>query len=246
MKKFIFLLTALVLCCVLAVSAGADTNDDILEENQDLVVLGSVKNIEKDYITITVDHVLGRRASELVGKDIMVEKFVYSYCTKHIPVDFSNPIVSDNVVISLDANEDIYTMKNGAFKVDSNEYASCKIINHADEINEDCIKALAKITCYVRSDTKVNEFEFDDQGNIYAVYPQSMQQCIRVVDADGNIVVDDVVEEANPDNRVVPGKAPVEDGADKRWIYAIIILVAGAAAGVLVSYIYGIKRKSSN
>ncbi len=225
---------------------SADTKDDILEGEQDYIVLGSVKNIEEDYITVTVDHVLGRKASELVGKDIKVEKFVYSYCTKHIPVEFSNPIVSDNAVISLDNDGDVYVMKNGAFKVDSNEYASCKIINHADETNEDCIKTLAKITCFIRSDIKVNQFEFDGQGNIYAVYPQSMQQCIRVVDAEGNIVADDIVEEASPDNRVVPTETTNEDDDDKRWVYAIIVLVVGVVAGIFVSYFYGLKRKSTN
>ena len=246
MKKYIFLIAALLVLCLLATSVSADTEDDMLDGNQDYIVLGSVKNIEKDHIIITVDHVLGRRASELVGDDIKVNKFAYTYCTKHIPVDFSNPIVSDNVVISLDADGDIYKMKNGAFKVDSNEYASCKIINHADETNEDCIKALARITCFVRSDTKVNEFEFDDQGNIYAVYPQSMQQCIRIVDGEGNIVADDIVEEASPDNRVIPANPNDDDTVDKRWIYAAVILVIGAVAGVIVSYICIGKRKSSN
>lgn len=244
MKRFIFVIALLFVFGITSLCASAETNTAMLKGDQDYIILGSVKNIEDEFITVTVDHVLGQRASELVGDDIKIEKFIYTYCTNHIPADFCSPIVSDNVVISLDYKEEAYVMKNGAYKVDSNEYASCKIINHSDEYSEECIRALAQITCFIRSDTKVNDFKFDSEGNIFAVYPQSMQQCIQFVDGEGNVVVDDAVEEANPENRVVEAAAPADEGEDNRWIYGILVLALGAVLGVAISYFYSKKKKT--
>lgn len=241
MKKVLVLLIVSVIL-TLNISASAESAADIIGGKQDFVILGSVKDIEKDVMEITVDYVLNNPQSELIGTDIKVNKFSYSYCSDHAPEEFSSPKVSDNIVLSIDKKSDKYTMKNGSYKVDSNEYANCKIIMHEDSKDEDCVEELLELTCYIRSNAKVKEFEFDDEGRIYAVYPQTVEQCVYFVDDSGSAISDIEEAEALP---TVPQAAP--DGQlpgkkDNRWIFAIVMLLCGSVLGVAVSYIRIIKK----
>ncbi len=242
MKKVILLLICVLIVFSCSV-ASADVDKSIINGKQAYLIMGSVKDINNNDIIITVDHVLGVEASALVGKDITVSNFVYSYCTYHTPHDFSYPVVSDNVVISVDYDGDKYVIKNGAFKVDSNEYSTCKIISHIEEDNEDCIKALAEITCFIRSNAKVKKFTFEENGSIYAVYPQTMEQCIQSVDDNGKAIVKSGhVEESLPEE-VVNHSAPQDSkGKNIRSIYVALIFVIGAILGIVVSYIVSVKK----
>lgn len=233
--------------CVLAVlfasfTVSADKADDFITGKQDYLILGSVKDINEKKVIITVDHVLNESASKLVGTDITVSAFEYSYCADHTPIEFNSPIISDNLVISIDKRNDEYVMKNGAYKVDSNEYASCKIVVHEDMHEEDCLDELMIITCFVRSNAKVKEFKFDENGRIYAAYPQTVEQCVNFVDDDGAALADEDPPDTLP---TVPPAAPGDLSVieDNRWIIAIIMLVAGSLAGVGTAYII-IRRKS--
>ena len=87
--KRAFLIAVTFLILMLPFSAMAQTTKDMLEGKQDMVSLGSVKDIKDDIITITVDHHLGKNASELVGTDIQVAEFTYTYCEKHSTAEFS-------------------------------------------------------------------------------------------------------------------------------------------------------------
>jgi len=106
----------------------------------------------------------------------------------HGAMDIIAETVSDNAAFRKWIRE--YTMKNGSYKVDSNEYANCKIIMHEDSKDEDCVVELLELTCYIRSNAKVKEFEFDDEGRIYAVYPQTVEQCVYFVDDSGSAIFD--------------------------------------------------------
>ncbi len=240
MKKIIFFL---IICMSVCICASADGVEQILSGKQDFVILGSIKDIENDIIVVTVDYVLDSPESSLIGTDINVDKFSYSYCSDHVPQSFNNPIVSDNVVLSVDHSGDIYKIKNGAYKVDSNEYANCKIIMHEDSKDKDCVKGLLEVTCYIRSNAKVKEFEFDDDGRIYAVYPQTTEQCIYFVDDSGSAIIDIDVPDTLP---TIPHSASSDKDASKndlRWIYSIVILVIGSLIGVAAAYLYMAKKR---
>ena len=114
MKK---ILLFLIICLSLCICASADDVSDMLSGKQDFVILGSIKDIENDIIVVTVDYVLDSSESGLIGTDIKVNKFSYSYCVDHVPQSFNNPIVSDNVVMSIDQSGDVYKVKNGSYKV---------------------------------------------------------------------------------------------------------------------------------
>lgn len=208
-----------------------------------LVVLGTVKDIKDGIVTVTVDHVLGKTASDMIGKDIDVAQFTYTYCDEHSTSEFRNPKISDNIAISVLSADIGYELDEFAYKVDSNEYASCKIIVHEDIQDKDCIKELLEATCYIRSNAKVKDFEFDEDGRIYAVYPQTTEQCLQVVGADGTAIVNDNVPDTLP---TVPPAAPEEaphPPKDGRVIIALCIIVLGMVLGTAFGYVYILRKK---
>ena len=243
MKKII-LTACVIFCLTFSTLVFAGTVEEMLGGNQDYIVMGSVKDINSDTIIVTVDHVLGLNSSDMIGTDVKVAKFTYSYCEEHSTSDFRSPIVSDNIVIDLikDANGGYY-MANCAYKVDSNEYASCKIIVHEDIREEDCIKDLLEATCFIRSNAKVSEFEFDEDGRIYAVYPQTAEQCVQVVDDEGSSVTVEEIPDTLPTvPPAAPGDTPIQNNGNYTT-YAIIILAVGVLGGMGVSWIIMVKRK---
>lgn len=216
--------------------------ENMLAGNQDIVILGSVKDITGDKTTITVDHVLGESTSELVGTDIEVKKFSYTYCEEYSTSDFRNPIISDNIVISLNDEKGVYSVANCAYKVDSNEYASCKIIVLEGENDDTCIQEMQKVTCYVRANGMVSNFEFDSDGRIYAVYPQTPEQCFKLVHEDGTTVNnEETVEPISVVNGDEDSKSQ-EKSADSRSVYALAIIVGGAIVGMIAALAIRSKR----
>ncbi len=245
MKKYLALL-CLICIFALSVNTSADTSSkpaDMLKGKQDYIVLGSVKDIENDVITLTVDHELGKTSSDLVGVDIQISRFSYTYCEEHTTSDFRNPKVSDNIVISLNYADGIYTMANSAYKVDSNEYATCKIVVLNSVYGQDCVKELLIATCFIRSNAMVREFEFDSEGRIYAVYPQTEQQCVSVVDENGEeVITDEDTEAALP---ITPDLTQnvTAPKTDNRKTYSIIILIAGTVLGAVAVYSANINKQ---
>lgn len=237
MKKLISVLCAF-LIVLSQVTAFADGVKDMMAGKQDLVILGSVKDIKDGKVTVTVDHVLGRTGTSLAGTDITVLQFLYSYCEQHSTGEFRSPRISDNIAISLNETDGVYKMANCAYKVDSNEYASCKIVVHEDIREEECIRPLLEATCYLRSNARVKEFEFDEEGRIYAVYPQTAEQCVHVVSDDGTAVITgdspDTLPTVPP---AAPAENPLEESGDKRWILALALLGTGIIAGALAGYV---------
>ena len=233
--KRVIPIVCLLLVFVFNTLAFADGVEDMLSGQQDLVILGSVKDITGDKTTVAVDYVLGRNGSELVGKDIEVAKFSYTYCESHSTSDFRNPIISDNIVISLNADENGgYTIANSAYKVDSNEYASCKLIVLDGLDDKSCIQEMQKVTCYIRANGMVSDFDFDSEGRIYAVYPQNFEQCFKSVYEDGTAVNPDENTESMSVVTPEPKEEKDEKPFDKRTVYAIAIIVAGALGGFVV------------
>ena len=236
------------LCAMFVLTFGsavfANGTEDMLGGKQDLVIMGSVKDITGEEITITVDHVLGRNGSELVGTDINVKKFSYTYCEEHSTSDFRNPIISDNIVISLNGNDDgTYQVANSAYKVNSNEYASCKIIMLDGTDDDACVQQMQKVTCYVRANGMVSDFGFDSEGRIYAVYPQSPEQCLHLVHEDGTAVNPEEAQEPIPVVGDDSESKEKEASADKRGIYALVIIAGGAIVGLIIAFAIRMRRE---
>lgn len=238
-KSLIF--AAIFLIIVLPFSVMAEGTEDMLNGKQDVVILGSVKDIKDDIITITVDHHLGNNESELIGRDVLVEKFSYTYCEEHSTSEFRSPIISDNVVLSLNKSGDRYTLANAAYKVDSNEYANCKIIV-LDGAESDCVNDLLSTTCYIRSNAMVSEFDFDSEGRIYAVYPQTAEQCLTTVGSQGQKLAVDEIPDELP---AVPAPVPTQNSEPEPdyTMLTVIILVAGVFLGMCVAYISFVRKK---
>ncbi len=236
MKKSLIILVSMVFF-LFSTTVSANKNIEIISKPEDYLVLGSVNDIDEESIVITVDQVLGVKASGLVGEKITVDPFTYSYCTYHAPYSFTKPSVSDNVVISLKTDGEKYVMANGAYKIDTTEYTSCKVISHTDEENEDCIRELAEITCFIRSNAKIKEFSFDSDGNIFAVYPQSMEQCVQVVDSDGELITNDEAKQPILEHLEEQGENPQKEDTGEIPIYSVLIFAVGALLGLLGAYV---------
>ncbi len=231
---------------VFSITALADGADDMLKGNQDITVLGSVKDITSDKITVAVDYVLGRNGSELVGTDIQIKKFSYTYCEEHSTSDFRNPIISDNIVITLNRGESLYTIANSAYKVDSNEYANCKIVVLDTMGDDTCVQDLQRVTCYIRSNAMVNDFAFDSEGRIYAVYPQTAEQCLSTVDEDGAIINPDEPAENMPIVNNSPASNEAKNEMPNRTIYALAIILIGAVAGLIFAVIARLRKPKND
>ena len=88
----------------------------------------------------------------------------------------------------------------------------------------------------------VSNFEFDSEGRIYAVYPQTPEQCFKLVQEDGTAVNnEEAVEPISAVNDESKQKSQ-EESADNRSVYALAIVGGGAAFGLIVALIIRSKK----
>lgn len=226
----------------------ADEADNIFEGKQDYLILGTVKDVTDGTAAVTVDNTVGASLPSMIGKDIYIEKFSYSYCTDHAPDDFNNPKIGDNVFASISKNGETYIVANGAYRVDSIEIKNLSTVVYTGMQGEDCLDSSVKIAYFIRSNGKITEFKKDDEGKIYAinnkdkvlVYPLAGNQCIKFVDESGKFI-EDISE-----NDVMPiGPAPVQEDNidDKRWIKASVVFAGGAVLGFIVLFAFYAKKR---
>jgi len=165
MKKLglIFLLLLLSIHPAMA----ADQMYSIIHEYQDALVVGEIVREIADSYKIDIKHVISGNLSQ---KTITLQKN-FKYFTK------DTPSVGDFVVLSLDKKVLNYYIKWGAFKVDSGEYKTLKLFKYG--LSEGLQGDLTTLERYINSDTKDNDFYFDDQkvylkkanGEVELIYP---------------------------------------------------------------------------
>lgn len=247
MKRF--LPFVFVLITVLSVElCRADSVKEIFSGNQKYLILGTVKDVKDGSVTVTVDNTVGSKEPSIQGKDISVNKFSYSYCAEHTPVEFNNPKIGDNIFASIDDSGDEYIIKNGAFKVDSSEIKNCSTIVHQRMSGEQCFEDAVKIAYFIRANGKITKFTSDGDGKIYAVsdddkiliYPLEGNQCVKVVDDYGKVISDSSEQDVMP---IVPSASAKPPKEDNRWLVASFVLLGGAVIGFFALYFLYAKKR---
>lgn len=227
--------------------AFADSTKSLFSGKQDYLILGTVKDVGEDLITVTVDNTVGSSVPSLSGTDISVVKFTYSYCTEHTTSDFNQPKIGDNIFASVNLTGSKYEIQSGAYKVDSSEIKNCSTIVYQDMNNEQCLEDAVKIAYFIRSNGKITQFTTENDGKIYAlsedgktlIYPLPDNQCIKFVDDSGKIA--DIFEED-----VMPIVSPPAAEAphnDNRWIIALGVMLGGGALGFLAFYLFYARKR---
>lgn len=226
----------------------SDGAESIFEGVQDYLILGTVKDVSDDSVIVTVDNTVGTKTPSMLGEDIEIGRFSYSYCEEHTPSDFNNPKIGDNIFASISENGNKYSVENGAYKVDSSEIKNCSTIVHQNMNGEECLESSVKIAYFIRSNGKITNFKAGGNGRIYAlndgdeilIYPLSGNQCIKFVDDYGKII-DDVAEgDVMP---IVPSPSQEPHQHDKKWIAATVVFVGGAALGFLALFVFYARKR---
>lgn len=247
MKKVLSLICffVIVLSCVSVYSNDAES---IFDGEQDYLILGTVKDVSEDKVIITVDNTVGVKTPSLMGEDIEIERFSYSYCEEHTPSDFNKPKIGDNIFASVSKNKDRYAIANGAYKVDSSEIKNCSTLVYRDMRGEECLESSVKIAYFIRSNGKITNFKTDSDGKIYAlndgdkilVYPLVGNQCIKFVDDYGKVLDEAAEDDVMP---IVPSNSQKNNHHDRKWLAAIAIFSSGAILGFLVMLVFYARKR---
>ncbi len=245
MKRICVLLCALLIFAMPIFSIAAAK--DIINGEQECLILGTVKDIGDKYTTVSVDNTVGEQMPTLIGSDVLIEKFSYSYCSDHISTEFNQPKIGDNIFASVNAWGENYRIENGAYKVDSSEQKNCSTLVYRDMNGEDCLNEAVEIAYFIRSNGKIVKFSAEEDGKIFAVneddktliYPLAGNQCVKFVDSDGKII-ENFEEDVMP---IVSPEAHEARHKDNRWIIAFSVMIGGAAAGFLAFYLFFAGRR---
>lgn len=247
MKKFVLLL-CIITVFIIGLSAYAYSADDILNGEHDLLILGTVKDVDSDTVTVTVDNTVGKDTPSLRTGDINIERFNYSYCEDHTTEEFNSPKIGDNIFASLCLKNGAYEILGGAYKVDSSEIKNTCVIVYQNMKGEDCLNDAVEISYFIRTNGKISKFETDDNGSIYAVndddkiliYPLPGNESIKIADADGKIISEDFNDDVMP---IVPNSPIKENERDNRWIVSSVIIALGTVAGLVIFYVLYAKKR---
>lgn len=247
MKKFFLILFVVLVLILSAINVNAYSVNDILNGNQDYLLLGTIKDINGDDITVTVDNTVGNAELPIDTKDIIIDKFEYSYCEEHVPKSFNGPKIGDNLFVSVNYKSGKYTLAGGAYKVDSSEIKNCSVIVYSNMKGEDCLSDAVKISYFIRTNGKITEFK-SDNGNIYAIsdnekiliYPLPGNESIKMVDKDGKIISNNDIDDVMP---IVPNAPQENKSNNNRRVAALLIIATGALSGVVVFYILHAKKR---
>lgn len=247
MKKFVFLI-CIITVLLNGLYAYAYSAEDILNGEHDLLILGTVKDVDDDTVTVTVDNTVGKEVPSLKSGDIDIERFKYSYCEEHTTDEFNSPKIGDNIFASLSLKNGTYELLGGAYKVDSSEIKNTCVIVYQNMKGEECLNDAVEISYFIRTNGKISRFETDDSGSIYAVndddkiiiYPLPGNESIKIADSDGKIISEDFNDDVMP---IVPNSPMKENERDNRWIASCTIIALGAAVGVVFFYVLYAKKR---
>ena len=255
MRKSIFVMLLTFLLSVLLSFFSVQADDvsrkavtDIISGKQDKLIFASIVNVHNSVVTVDVTEEIGS-ASEvnkdnkedneddedgvqsIEGEEIDVvglHSYMYYEGYDH------HPKKGDNVLLSLTFNGNVYSVKNGAFRVSSASYDSFMFEVPEDVQDTDGVIELTALYKFVSSDGRNADYTIKNSA-VYThntdgeVVVISEQSGINYIDAHGK-----TVQKNNPDT-TTGNKTAINDSY--KWIFAAIIIIVGMCSGVFVSKI---------
>lgn len=166
MKKPIIILVVLLVLCGETVFAG-DPECLMMYGNQELLVVAEIIEIEQEFFTLEVNHILQGECNEII-KIKAFEKYT---------ITSEEPNLGDYCLISLNSWESVNVVIHGAYKTDTGDYKTLKTIKREDGTLEG---VLTTIDWFVNSNGEYKDFSFtssrvylkNENGEEIQVYPK--------------------------------------------------------------------------
>ncbi len=260
LKKIVNIAIA-VMMCIVAVAGGVEAesqNHDkiqsIISGQQDLLVLATINEKGTSAYEIEVVREIGAiepeeqqngensedsTAENVYQKDIFVEGLTaYMYYDNY---DYQ-PKKGDNVLLSLTFNGNVYSVKNGAFKVD---YADIDNFNFVipDGVGSDVTAELSALYLYVESDGKRGDI-FVEDNKVYAYNADGRQE--EIIGQFGLKFIDEFGDTTQNTVTTLPGNNNSGGFDSSVRVKALIIIVAGILIGGVVGYVVsGFEKRNS-
>ncbi len=218
---------------------------DIIAGKQDRLVFASVVNVQGNVVTVDVTEEIGSDSNiikdgesetddepdlpPIEGEEIDVAGLEsYMYFDGY---DY-HPKKGDNVLLSLTFNGNVYSIKNGAFRVSSAGYDNFAFEVPIEVKETDGAIELTALYKYVSSDGRNADFTIRD-SSVYTHDPDGAEIIIKepvgvsYIDAHGKTV--------QPHTTTDPGNKWSYTGNSYRWVIASFIILIGIVSGFFVS-----------
>ena len=255
-KRILFTAILIIVVFTGNVSFAKDIALDIIEGDHDYLILATISDISDEYITAEFYNTLNK-TEDTPSSSIKIEKFRYSYCIDHAD-SFNTPKVGDNFFAAMDKKGDIY-IAGPAYKTDTVDERTLSIFVPSAMENQDCITDPIATAYYIRMGGSHHEFAFAEnsvsvmnEGEEIVIYPSDNKTpfAIKYVSGEGKKNTDEKQQDVlvvNPNtNTVVPDSDSFyAEMLHNKRIFAFIVLISGIFAGMLMSYLAGIKRKKN-
>ena len=229
------------LMCVHA--SNLSSIEAIIEGKQDKLIFATIVSVGSRVATVEVMEEIGvdtnkddkddssnEQNESIVGKKIEIEglkTYMYYDGFDH------NPKIGDNVFLSLTFNGNNYRVKNGTFYVSAASYDSFNFI--VPDSIDNTPEAMELTALYRFLGTNGKNADFRVKGSVVYTHDTAKGGAeIRIENQEGLTFVN---EDGETTKEAESGKS-VDDGRNEinsnMWIYASLIVVLGAVAGVFV------------
>ncbi len=239
-KRFSFFAFLLLLSIIISSNVVyADSVDDFITGNDDLLVLATITDIVDNSIVIEPFSCLKNRIDEsdvILPDTIKLNKFRYYYCNDHAK-NFNIAKIGDNIIISLAKHQNNYSIKNGVYKTDTVDMKNIRILVPVTAKGEECEEKLVSLSYYLSTGCGNEKFIYqngtvkvNENGVEVTLYPseKNTEKLITYVGEDGK-------EISGKREDVISGGINLTlDEDNDVWIYAMITIVAGLFIGFVV------------
>ena len=241
MKSKISRIVLCILCIFLITSnvVYADSVDDFIKGDNDLLVLATITDIVDNSVVIEPFSCLKNRISgtdTVLPDTVTLIKFRYYYCNEHAE-SFNVPKIGDNIVISLGKNANSYYLKNGVYKTDTVDVKNIRVLVPTSAKGEECEGKLVSLSYFLSTGCSYDRFIYqngmvkvNENNAEVTLYPsvKNTEKLITYVGEDGK-------EMPSKEKDVITGgiNLTLDDNEDM-WIYAIITIFVGLLFGFII------------
>lgn len=222
-KKF---LTVIFIVFIISNTAYAGNSvDSIINTDAPYVILATITNVTDNSIELTRGYGVKYPESANLPDTFSVAKFKYGYCVEHAD-NYNNPQMGDNIIVAVSYSGGAYNVRSSAFMVD-NVSSNAKVKAPESVKNHKCLNELLALGYYIHSDGERTEYEYADDGLVYAVSENGEKFEINRFKEDYVVFYN----KSNPavSNEKLPGKTGIGDSTNA----IIIFLAIGVVLGIL-------------
>lgn len=199
--------------------------DTIINNDAQYVILATITNVTDNNFELTKGYGVKHPEYANLPDTFNVTKFKYGYCVEHAD-NYNNPQMGDNIIVAINYSNGVYNVRSSAFMVD-NVSSNAKVKVPESVKNHQCLNELLALGYYIHSDGERTEYEYADDGLVYAVSEDGEKFEI-------NRYKEDYVVFYNKNNTASSeGEMPAQKRVNSASNTIIIFLGIGVAVGIL-------------